>query len=108
MSGGVMYPDVTGTLRERTRAAAADAELRANLAASGSSWAKGQQKVRSENPFPEMRERARAIRRGNIRELPQLLDPGAQPDHQFAQPQPTHPRDQETRRVPGMRKALSA
>jgi L-lactate dehydrogenase complex protein LldF len=71
---GVVYPDVTGSLRERTSAAVADAELGANLRTSAASWANGQQRVRAENPFAEMRARASAIRADNIRRLPELLD----------------------------------
>lgn len=70
---GVVYPDVQGTLRERTAAAVADTELGANLRTSAASWAKGQEKVRAENPFAEMRAQAAAIRADNIRRLPELL-----------------------------------
>lgn len=70
----VMYPDVQGTLRERTSAAVADAELGANLRTSAASWAAGQEQIRAENPFPEMRERAAEIRADNIKHLPELLE----------------------------------
>jgi L-lactate dehydrogenase complex protein LldF len=74
VSGGVVYPEVQGTLRERTRAAAADAELAANLRTSAGSWAAGQERIRATYPFAELRARAREIRAGNIRRLPELLD----------------------------------
>jgi L-lactate dehydrogenase complex protein LldF len=69
-----MYPDVQGTLRERTSAAVADTDLGANLRTSAASWAKGQEKIRAENPFPEMQKRAAAIRTDNIKHLPELLE----------------------------------
>ncbi|MEW6583566.1 MAG: lactate utilization protein B [Actinomycetota bacterium] len=74
MKRGVLYPDVTGRLRDRARDAVADAELGANLRTSAGSWAAGQAKIRAEHPFAEMRARARDIRRDNIAHLPELLD----------------------------------
>ncbi|HTI35600.1 MAG TPA: lactate utilization protein B [Miltoncostaea sp.] len=70
----VVYRDVEGTLRERTRAALADTELGGNLRNASASWAAGRARVAAENPFAEMRERAREIRRGDIRDLPELLE----------------------------------
>lgn len=60
-------------LRERTQAAVADLTLRENLRTSGTSWAKGRQKMRDEFGFEGMRERAKQIRTGNIARLPELL-----------------------------------
>jgi L-lactate dehydrogenase complex protein LldF len=70
----VVYPETTTTLRERTVEALADDELNGNLKAAAGSWAAGRKRVGAEYPFAEMRERAREIRRGNIRDLPELLD----------------------------------
>jgi L-lactate dehydrogenase complex protein LldF len=70
----VVYPDASEPLRERTREALADAELAGNLRAAGASWGASRARVASENPFAQMRERAREIRRGDIRDLPELLD----------------------------------
>jgi L-lactate dehydrogenase complex protein LldF len=69
----VVYPDAVAPLRERTREALADDELHGNLATAGASWAAGRARMGSEHPFAEMRERGRAIRRDNIRHLPELL-----------------------------------
>ena len=60
-------------LRERTRAAVADERLRGNLSASAASWAAGRRHMRDEFGFEAMRDRARDIRRDNIRRLPELL-----------------------------------
>ncbi len=68
----VMY-DEGPPLRERTQAAVADLTLRENLRTSGTSWAKGRQKMRDEFGFDGMRERAKAIRSANIANLPALL-----------------------------------
>lgn len=70
----VSYEDVTGTLRERARDALGDAQLGGNLKGSSSSWAAGRARVGREHPFAEMRERAREIRTGAVRDLPALLD----------------------------------
>ncbi len=70
----VVYPETTAPLRERTREALADTELSANLRAAGTSWAAARGRVAAENPFAQMRDRAREIRRGDIRDLPELLD----------------------------------
>ncbi len=64
----------TAPLRERTREALADAELAGNLRAAGASWAASRAGSRPRIPFAEMRDRAREIRRGDIRDLPELLD----------------------------------
>lgn len=69
----VMYPDVQGTLRERTVEAIADEQLGANLAAASASWAAGRETMVREYGFAEMRDRARDIRTDNIRRLPELL-----------------------------------
>jgi L-lactate dehydrogenase complex protein LldF len=69
----VVYRDVEGTLRERTRAALADTELGGNLRNASASWAASRARIAAENPFAEMRDRAREIRRGDIRDLPELL-----------------------------------
>jgi L-lactate dehydrogenase complex protein LldF len=69
----VVYPDATAPLRDRTRAALADHELAGNLRAAGASWGASRAKVAAQNPFAQMRERAREIRRGDIRDLPALL-----------------------------------
>jgi L-lactate dehydrogenase complex protein LldF len=73
MTGRVMYPDVAGTLRERTQNAVGDHELRENLLASAGGWAKGMESIREAHPFDEMRARAREIRTSNIAQLPELL-----------------------------------
>jgi L-lactate dehydrogenase complex protein LldF len=70
---GVSY-DEGPPLRERTAAAVANDTLRANLQATAASWTAGHEKMRDEFGFDRMRERAREIRRGNIRQLPELLD----------------------------------
>lgn len=70
---GVMYPDVEGTLRERTVAALADEQLGTNLHAAAATWAAGRVRIGEENPFAQMRERGRDIRTDNIRKLPELL-----------------------------------
>jgi L-lactate dehydrogenase complex protein LldF len=61
-------------LRDRTRAAIDDAELRANLRSSAASWSAGRDRMRADFGFDEMRARAREIRADNIRRLPDLLD----------------------------------
>ncbi len=61
-------------LRERTRRAVADRTLRANLATSAATFTRGRERMREEQDFDAMRERARAIRSENIRRLPELLD----------------------------------
>ena len=71
--GGVTYDDVTGTLRERTVKAMRDPALAANLRTAGTAWAEQRQVMEREYGFNEMRDRARDIRRSNIRELPALL-----------------------------------
>ena len=73
MTSGVTYDDGQ-PLRERTQAAVADEQLRANLQAAAASWTKGRERVRDEFGFEEMRDRAREIRQGNIRQLPELLE----------------------------------
>ena len=70
----VVYPDTTAPLRERTREALADDALAANLRAAGASWGAARARISAENPFAEMRDRAREIRRGDIGDLPALLD----------------------------------
>lgn len=70
----VMYPDTSGTLRERTRDALADAELGANLRNSSASWAAGRARMGEREPFADMRRRAREIRTDNIERLPELLE----------------------------------
>lgn len=69
----VVYPDVREPLRDRTRAALADAELGGNLATASASWAAGRARMGREHPFAAMRERGREIRRDNVRRLPELL-----------------------------------
>ena len=69
----VMY-DEGPPLRERTQKAVADETLRGNLRNSSASWAKGRQRVSDEFGFEEMKARAKEIRTGNIKQLPQLLD----------------------------------
>jgi len=61
-------------LRARTQEAVADDQLRANLRSTAASWTAGREKMRAEFGFDEMRDRAREIRRDNIRRLPELLD----------------------------------
>lgn len=61
-------------LRARTSAAVEDEQLRANLKATAASWTAGRQTMVDEFGFDRMRERAREIRQGNIRQLPELLD----------------------------------
>ncbi len=73
MTTGVSY-DEGPPLRARTAAAVADTTLRANLQATAASWTAGREKMRDEFGFEQMRERAREIRLGNIRQLPELLD----------------------------------
>ena len=73
MTTGVSY-DEGPPLRERTAAAVTDEQLRANLQATAASWAAGREKMVAEFGFDQMRERAREIRLGNIRQLPELLD----------------------------------
>jgi L-lactate dehydrogenase complex protein LldF len=70
----VVYPDVEGPLRERTRAALGDAQLTGNLRSASASWAAGRAKVGAAYPFAEMRERAREIRTDNVARLPELID----------------------------------
>lgn len=70
----VVYRDVEGSLRERTRTALADEELGGNLRNASASWAAGRARITAQNPFAEMRARAREIRRGDIRDLPELLE----------------------------------
>ena len=66
----VVYPELTTTLRRRTVEALADDELNGNLRTAAASWATGRRRVGTDYPFAEMRERAREIRRGNIRTCP--------------------------------------
>jgi L-lactate dehydrogenase complex protein LldF len=73
MSRDVTYDD-GHTLRERTAAAVGDAQLRANLQAAAKSWTAGRERMRDQFGFDEMRNRAREIRSGNIRQLPELLE----------------------------------
>ncbi len=61
-------------LRARSARATADTVLRGNLTSSAASWAKGRQRMEDEQGFSAMRDRARVIRRENIRRLPELLD----------------------------------
>ncbi len=70
----VVYPEITATLRERTRDALADTELRGNLRTAGASWTAGRTRMGVEHPFAQMRDRGREIRRDNIRHLPELLE----------------------------------
>ena len=72
-SGGVAYPDAQGTLRERTVEALADDTLRGNLGTAAASWGEGREAMRRDHELDAMRDRARDIRRRNIRELPALL-----------------------------------
>jgi L-lactate dehydrogenase complex protein LldF len=69
----VVYPDATAPLRDRTVEALADAELGENLRAAATSWGAGRARMGREHPFAQMRERAREIRRDNVRRLPELL-----------------------------------
>jgi L-lactate dehydrogenase complex protein LldF len=68
-----VYPDADAPLRERTREALADADLGGNLRGAAASWAAGRQRMARDHGFGDMRLRAREIRRGNIRRLPELL-----------------------------------
>ena len=70
----VVYPEITEPLRERTREALADTELRGNLRTAGGSWSAGRARIGREHPFAQMRDRGREIRRSNIRRLPELLE----------------------------------
>ncbi len=70
----VAYPELTTTLRERTVEALADDELNGNLRTAAAIWAAGRKRVGTEYPFADMRERAREIRRGNVQDLPALLE----------------------------------
>ena len=72
-SGGVAYPDAEGTLRERTVQALADDTLRGNLETAAASWGESRDAMRRDHGLDAMRDRARDIRRRNIRELPALL-----------------------------------
>jgi len=72
-SGGVAYPDAHGTLRERTVQALADETLRGNLGTAAASWGESRDAMRRDHGLDAMRDRARDIRRRNIRELPALL-----------------------------------
>lgn len=72
-SGGVAYPDAQGTLRERTVQALADDTLRGNLEMAATSWGESRDAMRRDHGLDAMRDRARDIRRRNIRELPALL-----------------------------------
>jgi len=69
----VAYPEGPD-LRERTRAAAADPVLRANLHAAAASWARGRERMRETEGLDGMRARAREIRQGNVRDMPALLE----------------------------------
>ncbi len=69
----VSYPDVAGTLRQRTREAVADAELVGNLRASADAWAAGRTRMEEQHAFAAMRERARQIRTDAVGRLPELL-----------------------------------
>ena len=73
MTPGVSY-DEGPPLRARTAAAVADTQLRANLQATAASGAAGREKMREAFGLDQMRDRAREIRRENIRQLPELLD----------------------------------
>ncbi len=70
---GVTYDDLTGTLRERTVVALADPVLATNLRTAGEAWSEQQAKMKGDYDFDQMRDRARDIRRSNIRDLPALL-----------------------------------
>lgn len=72
-SGGVAYPDAEDTLRERTVQALADDTLRGNLEMAATSWGESRDAMRRDHGLDAMRDRARDIRRRNIRELPALL-----------------------------------
>ncbi len=72
MSRDITYDDGQ-TLRARTAAAVNDEQLRANLDAAARSFAAGRERMRAGFGFDEMRDRAREIRTGNIRRLPELL-----------------------------------
>lgn len=70
----VVYPEITAPLRERTREALADTQLRGNLRTAGAHWTAGRERMGREHPFAQMRDRGREIRRDNIRHLPELLE----------------------------------
>lgn len=70
----VSYEDVTGTLRERSKDALGDEQLRGNLRSSAGSWAAGRKRMGEQYPFAEMREKGREIRTRAIKELPELLE----------------------------------
>jgi L-lactate dehydrogenase complex protein LldF len=70
----VVYPDAATPLRERTAEALGDTELGGNLRTAAASWAAGRARIDAEHPFAEMRLRTREIRRGNIANLPALLE----------------------------------
>ena len=70
---GVAYPDVKGTLRERTVDALRDPTLADNLRTAGDSWGAGREVMKRDFGFDQMRDRARDIRRSNIRNMPALL-----------------------------------
>ena len=70
---GVAYPDVKGTLRDRTVDALRDPTLADNLRTAGDSWGAGREVMKRDFGFDEMRDRARDIRRSNIRNMPALL-----------------------------------
>ncbi len=72
-TAGVAYSDVEGTLRERTVEAMADRTLRGNLRTAADSWGAGRESMSRDHGFDDMRDRARDIRRSNIRNLPALL-----------------------------------
>ena len=72
-SQGVMYDDIQGTLRQRTVEALRDPVLAGNLRTAGTAWGEQRAGIERDYPFQEMRERAREIRRGNVRHLPELL-----------------------------------
>lgn len=69
----VVYLDVEGDLRDRTVEALRDDELGGNLRAAATSWAAGRASVSEQFGFDAMRDRARDIRRANVRDLPELL-----------------------------------
>lgn len=69
----VVYPDEHRPLRERTAEAVADEGLGANLRNAATSFQAGRQRMRDEQGFDAMRDRAREIRLGNIAALPDLV-----------------------------------
>ena len=71
--GGVAYSDLDGSLRDRTIVALADTTLRGNLDTAAASWGESRDAMRRDHGLDDMRERARDIRRQNIRDLPALL-----------------------------------